>query len=383
MSWFSDAKAGFSGWRRFLARDKSRREAVFYAEQRADWVHLGPVAESLCRDHGIAVHYLSSERKDPALARDLPNFTGYYIGDGTIRTMAFSTMETKLFVMTLPDIETFHLKKAPRVGHYAYIFHSINSAHMVYLPAAFDHYDPVLCVGPHHIGEIRKREEKLGLPPKTLLEHGYGRLDALRAKYDPVPPAPSAGDRPWRILVAPSWGPQGIIETMGERLVGHLLEAGHRVTLRPHPMTRRTAPASLAAVEKSHGANPRFTLEEDVTTDASLREAHLLITDWSGIGYEYAFCFERPVLYLDTARKIRNPDYGLLEMEPLEVSIRTELGEVVSPDRLDTLPEAAARLISGAADYPPRIRASREKWVFNPGTSGRAGAEALAKLCGQ
>ena len=104
---------------------------------------------------------------------------------------------------------------------------------MVYRKGAFDHFDSILCVGDHQIKEIRAWEALQGLPPKQLFKHGHPSLDALMnaAKENPAPPV--SDDMHLNILLAPSWGPLGLMETRGEEVVQTILDAGHLVRVRP------------------------------------------------------------------------------------------------------------------------------------------------------
>ena len=43
--------------------------------------------------------------------------------------------------------------------------------------------------------------------------------------------------------------------------------------------------------------------------NSTIFEADLMITDWSGIAYEYAYTTCKPVLFIDTPMKIMNPEY--------------------------------------------------------------------------
>ena len=47
-----------------------------------------------------------------------------------------------------------------------------------------------------------------------------------------------------------------------------------------------------------------------------------MISDWSGISMEYAFTFERSVIFIDVPKKILNPNADDLPLEPIEISIR-------------------------------------------------------------
>ena len=85
--------------------------------------------------------------------------------------------------MTLPDLGNLWLKRSVHPVEYVYVFHSMNSTHTSYRRGAFDNFDTILCVGPHHVDEIRKAEEVYGLPAKRLVEHGSTKLDRLLAEF--------------------------------------------------------------------------------------------------------------------------------------------------------------------------------------------------------
>ena len=70
--------------------------------------------------------------------------------------------QERVFIMTMPDLGTFYLKRSVHPVHYVYLFHNMVSSHMTFKPGAFDHFDTIFCVGPHHIDEIRKTENHDG-----------------------------------------------------------------------------------------------------------------------------------------------------------------------------------------------------------------------------
>ncbi len=154
---------------------------VFYAEDGASWVHFEPVIRALATTHGRGVCYLTSSPRDPVLEREDEAVRAFYIGDGACRTFLLRILEAGVVVMTMPDLETFHIKRSKYPVHYIYLHHSIVSTHMIYRRGAFDGFDTVFCVGPHHLAEIRETEALYGLKPKLLVEHGYGRLDSITA----------------------------------------------------------------------------------------------------------------------------------------------------------------------------------------------------------
>ena len=64
-------------------------------------------------------------------------------------------------------------------------------------------------------------------------------------------------------------------------------------------------------------------------------------------------------LFIDTPRKVNNPDYQKLGFEPLEVFIRREIGTVISPEHLEDAPGAVARLCQNPQAFAEKIREAR------------------------
>ena len=50
-------------------------------------------------------------------------------------------------------------------------------------------------------------------------------------------------------------------------------------------------------------------IQTDFSSNSTVFEADLMITDWSGIAYEYAYTTQKPVLFINTPMKVMNPEY--------------------------------------------------------------------------
>jgi hypothetical protein len=365
------------GYRRFAALPLAEKQIVFYAEGISCWTHFRSVIETLGQK-GQQICYVTSCDADPILSNPPSHIKPFYIGDGMARMLFFETLQADLLIMTMPDLQNLEIKRSKaHPVHYAYLFHSPVSSHMIYRNGAFDHFDSILCVGPHHMEEIRATEALHESKPKQLFPHGYARIDELlelNAKHE----SPSQSGDAKSILVAPSWGPTGIIETMGERLVGLLLDYGYGVVLRPHPMTKKNDPESLEQIQNKYGEHDRFTYDADVSMTQSLLETDVMISDYSGVALEYAFGLEKPVVFIDVPRKIRNEEYEKVPCVPLEVAIRSTIGTIIAPDDLDRLPSKIKELFS--QDVSSTIRNERDKYIFNPGRNGEAGAKAIFEI---
>jgi YidC/Oxa1 family membrane protein insertase len=369
-----------TGRKAFERLDPAARAITFYAEDDTSWPHFEPIVRELTGAMGREICYLTSSADDPILGRADPRVRAFEIGEGMGRAYLFQTMEVGVLVATVPRLGISVLPRsrlAAKLGtSYVYVFHSMVSTHMIYEPDGFDHYDTVCCAGPYMVEEIRRREETYGLAPKELVEHGYGRLDAILESATRRPPLPDSN--PPVVLIAPSWGPTCIFETCGELLVQVLLDAGYEVIARPHPMTTKRTPEAIRVLTKAFADHPRFTLDTDIADDSSLHRGDLMVSDWSGVALEYAFGLLRPVLFVDVPRKVNNPEYERLGIEPIEASIREDVGRLVAPDRLDQMPALVEALLKSGSEFSDGIRDARERNIFNVGASGGVAAELIA-----
>jgi len=358
---------------RILGLQKDERRLVFYSEGKNYWVHLEGLIKETLSQSNIPVCYVSSSPDDPGLQLEHGNYKAFEIDDGFIRDWLFANIDTEVMVMTMPDLHQYQVKKSQHDVHYVYVQHSLVSLHMVYRPGAFDHYNTIFCAGPHHIKEMRAIEALYQLPEKRLVEHGYARLDSIIEQHNRQPETERRTNAPKHILIAPSWGENGTLESgVGARIVDELLSRGYQVTLRPHPQTTKFARPQIDAILAKHGENVLFDFEDNVAGQASLHSSDLMICDWSGAALDYALGLKKPVLFVDIPRKINDPEYLKLNIEPIESSIRDSIGMIVAAD-FTTLPIEECLQVDNAAFAVDEI-------VFNVSASDKVGAGALLDL---
>ena len=368
-------------YRRFKRLSVQDRSIVFYAEHSGYYPYFEGIIKKLTDEYNRTLCYITSDRHDPILSNSDPRIKTFYLNKLLPFFMAF--VDCRVFVMTLTDLNKFHLKRSINPVHYLYVFHALVSTHMVYRYGAFDHYDCILCAGPHHVEEIRQHEKLNNLPPKTLVEAGYYRLERIYQDYQEwVRQKPSQPDRE-TILIAPSWGVANVLESCGEELVGLLLREGYQVIVRPHPETVKRSPGLIAQLTTKFGKSPNFTLEKSIATHDSLLRADVLICGCSGVALEYALGTERPVLFLDVPVKIKNERYRDLNIEPLELATRTKIGVIVKPEELATVPTVISQLVSTAPQYKNAIIKLREQYLFHFGKSAEIGANYVHRLISQ
>jgi len=183
-----------------------------------------------------------------------------------------------------------------------------------------------------------------------------------------------------KILIAPSWAKDNILESCIDKILPALVNEGHQVTMRPHPEYIKRCAAGYLKLIRQYGAMNHVTFDPNPLPISAIYEADVLITDWSGIALEYALGTERPVLFIDTPRKVTNPDYLKIGVEPVEVSVRNKIGISLPMNELEFLPNRVRYLRDQREAYTDNIRYWRNRITFNLGTSAEIGATELLRL---
>ena len=381
MKFSSNLKLEWKELERFDKSSDEDRSIVFYVENEYYTIYLKSLIETLVNEYGLKVSYVTSSKTDPLLKSTNKNISSFYIGDGVVRTKFFLNLKAKILIMTMPDLETFHIKKSKVYPvHYVYLFHSMVSTHLVYRRSAFEHFDSIFCVGNYQLDEIRSTEKLYDLKPKNLIRYGYSHLDNLLEKYSKRILLPKNNENKLHILLAPSWSDDGLFENISEKVIDILLREGYKVTFRPHPMTQKKSKMKIDRMTEKFSKNESFLLEQNISNFDSFLFSDIMITDWSGAALEFAFAFEKPVLFIDVPKKINNPEYEKIPQVPIEVSIREKIGKIILPTDLELIPNEIKMLYGQTKELRDKITKIRNELIFNVGESKKDGAEEIIKL---
>ena len=379
----SNLESGFvSEWaelKKINQLSQDERSIMFYAENKASMNHFRSLIRELTEKMNLQVCYVTSVKNDPIFSSKNQRILPFYIGSGTSRTKFFSTLKAKILVMDMPDLGRFHIKRSNEYPvHYIYLFHSMYSVHSYLRKGAIDNYDTIFCVGPHQVKEIRETEKVYGLKAKKLINYGYGRLDTLLQKK--INSQVTNANSKDLIIIAPSYGDDNLLERCGVKLIDILLKSNFRVMLRPHLRTLRDSTKLIDSIKENFGKNPNFVLERGIIPFDSLNNSLCIISDWSGISLEYAFTFERPVIFIDVPKKVLNPNSSDIVLEPIEISIRNKIGNIVSPNNLEEILVLIRGLDKNTQNISKQIKEIRAETVYNIGESAKIGAEYIRQL---
>lgn len=280
---------------------------VIYSEGKQYFNVFKPIVDEF-EKRQIELVYYTSSKDDPIFSYEYKFIKPEFIGQGMKAYSKLAFLKADICLMTTPHLDVLHLKRSKFTKHYIHIFHAVASS-MNYRLFSLDYYDSVLCDGEFQIPLIRELERKRNLPPKDLEVVGCTYMDVLADKIKTLPPKNSD----FTILVAPSWGESGILRKYGEVFIDNLINSKYKIIIRPHPQTLISEKDVVDKLISKYKGAENLSWNFDVENLNVLSFADVLISDFSGVMFDYAFLFNKPFLYLN--KEVNREIYDISDIE--------------------------------------------------------------------
>jgi hypothetical protein len=341
------------------AGKESKYKYVIYAEDKRYWMFFESILNEF-EKRGIEAVYLTQSQDDPVFASNYNFIKGKYIGQGSRAFAYLNFMSADIVLSTTPDLDVLQWKRSKFVKHYCHLIHAAGGS-MLYRLFALDYYDSILLSGGGEIPEIRFLEKTRNLPEKQLIIAGNSYFDMCNEKIKKI-----NGDRKcgFTVLVSPSWGPSALLNVYGEKLLDPLAETGWHIIIRPHPQSVTREKALLEKLAGRYENNPNIEWDYNHENIYSLAKSDVMISDFSGIIYDYVFLFDKPVLFNLNNLDIRPLDAHNLENEPSYIRNIRRIGLEIDDSKLDNIGETIAKLSANAELEKNRREAKREMWQY-------------------
>jgi len=364
---------------RQLRRPEPPDDLVIFTEGKIYWPSFKPVVEALLA-RGFPFCYLSMDLEDPGLTVKHDLMHSRYIGQGSAAFARVAAARCLVMLETTPNIGTpgYPLPLPRHVKCLAHVFHGVNGVAM-YHKNALDTCHAVLLKGDEDHVLIRRLEEKRGLPAKECVSAGLPYLDTL---VHSVQPRQNLAEPPC-ILVAPSWGEKNSLIHYGTYFLNWLLEAGYQVIVRPHPFSLKVEASFVESLSDFLAPHALASLDLEIDGSVSLNRADLMISDKSGVRFDFAFLRERPVITLNMPTQNQR-HFEIDELDNVwEDHTEAELGLVLSEERFRGLDASAflALVKETMGMELSRLAAIRDKTIVNFGRSGEFIADWAINKC--
>lgn len=351
--------------------DAERVPFVIFTDSKRYWNTFQPICEAMER-RGQDVVYLTASPDDTALEAKYNHVRAEFIGEGNRAFARMNTLKADVVLSTTPGLDVYQWKRSRDVGFYAHILHMPNDV-TTYRMFGLDYYDAVLLTGQYQVEQLRKLEALRHLPAKELPLVGLPYLDRLKARLDEAGPAPA---HPTTVLVAPSWGPSSLLNVYGGKLLDALLKTPYHIIVRPHPQSYTSEKALLDGLMAAYPAGERIEWDDSNDNFGTLRRCDVMVSDFSGVMFDYSLVFDGPVIYADTTFDKSPYDAWWLDEDLWTFTILEKLGLRLTPENLDSIGDLVARCLNAPEFREGREQARRETWV-NIGHSAGATADYL------
>ena len=350
------------------------KHLVFYSESNGFYKYFKNYIEYILKNTNITIHYITSDYNDNIFKMEKENnrIRAYYIGEKKLITLMMK-MDADVVVMTMPDLENYHIKRSylRKDINYIYVPHGMDSLNLTMREKSINNFDTVFMTGKHQTEEQEKTNEVYNIKNRKIVNSGYTVLDDMIKDYKEN----NIEDLKKNILIAPSWQKDNIIDLCLEDILNKLIDSDYTITVRPHPQQVKHMKEKFEKMKEKYANNKNIIIQTDFSSNFTVFSASLLITDWSAIAYEYAFTTKKPVVFIDTPMKVMNPEYKKIDVEPFNIWARDEIGKVVELEQINQIKDVIDDILNHTDNYNEKITKMVDGYVYNLGNSAEFGAK--------
>ncbi len=346
--------------------DSSYKPYVIYNEGNQYWNTFKPVLDEF-EKRKIPLFYLTSSKTDPVFEQNYSYIKSEFIGEGNTAFARLNMLSAGIVLMTTPGLQVYQLKRSKNVKHYSHILHMPNDA-TTYRLFGLDYFDSVLLTGDYQATDIRFLEEKRGINKKELVTVGCPYLDVYRKNIEEIP---TEENHPFTVLVSPSWGDVGLLKKYGEKLLDPLSKTGWRIIVRPHPQSKKSEAEMLNRLTERYKDNANIVWDYERQNIYSLKKADIMISDFSGIIFDYTFLCDKPVMYVNAGMDLRPYDaYDLDGKELWQYSVLKKFGTELKEEQFENIKNVIQAVSDSETLKEERHKAKEQAWMYE-GNAGK------------
>lgn len=331
---------------------------VIYSDHKRYWNVFKPICDEF-EKRKIPVVFYTSSSDDPALSEKYEFVKAEFIGEGNKAFARLNFLNAGVLLSTTPGLDVYQWKRSKNVDKYVHIPHSIDDVPATYRMFGTDYYDAFLTSGDHQEKVIRKLEGLRNLKAKDVVCVGSTYLDSMKAKKDAAPDA--AKNAKPVVLLAPSWGVNGILSKFGKKFIDALIKTGYEIVIRPHP---QSLTAEKAMLDDLKSAYPDLQWNFDNSNFDILNKADIMISDFSGVIYDYSLIFGKPLIYADTEFDTLPYDADWLDEKIWSLRVLPKIGVKLEEKDFDKMKEVIDGALASKELAAGREEVKAEAWRY-------------------
>lgn len=341
------------------------KKYVVYNEGMQYWNVFKPVCDEF-EKRQIELTYYTSAEKDPCFEQNYKYVKPEFIGEGNMAFVRLNMLSAGVVLMTTPGLQVYQLKRSKNVKHYSHVLHMPNDA-TTYRLFGLDYFDSVLLTGDYQKTDLQYLENARNITKKELVTVGCSYLDILAEKIKSIP---EEDNHNFTVLVSPSWGSVGVLSKYGEKLLDPLAKTGWNIIIRPHPQSKKSEKEMLDRLEARYKDNANIVWDYERDNIYSLKKADIMISDFSGIIFDYTFLCDKPVIYVADNIDLRPYDAYDLGKELWQFETLKKMGIKLDENNFENIAEVIKNA-SDSKELSEQRKIAKETAWMNIGNAGK------------
>ena len=355
-------------------KDTAGVPLAIFSEGKRYWHVFEPICKEL-DERGIETVYLTESPDDPALSTPFSHIKTEFIGLGNKAYAKLNLLNARICLATTPGLDVYQWKRSKHVEYYVHMLHALRGV-TTYRMFGTEFYDAILTSAEVDNIPIREMEEKRGSKPKELVTVGSVLMDHLAARY--AAEKDSGKHEGVNVLLAPSWGPNSIFNRFGDRVIEALLSTGCDITIRPHPQSFTAEKELMDRMQSKYPESEHLHWNRDADNFDVLNRTDLLISDYSSVIFDFAFIFDRPVIYADVRMDWSVYDQSWCDTPNYHLSALPRIGLELKEENFGNMKAVIDNLLQDAS-YAESRRAVRDECWQHQGEAAKRIADFLVR----
>lgn len=332
---------------------------VIFSDDKRYWTVFAPICRELDQ-RGMDVVYMTASEDDPALNNTYPHVKAEFIGKDNRAFAKLNYLNATIVLSTTPGLDVYQWKRAKDVDLYVHIPHA-SSDITLYRMFGIDYYDALLLSGDYQCDDIRALEQMRNLPAKELVKVGIPYMDEMAARLAKAEPLP---EHPRTVLLAPSWGSSAIFGIYGGKIIDTLLKTGYHVIVRPHPQSFASEKELMDKLMAQYPESEQLEWNRDTDNFEVLRRADILISDFSGVIFDFSLVYDKPVIYTDPNFDVGVYDAWWLNKPLWTASALPRIGRQLTEENMANLKELIDSCLEDTRYAQGRKEVKAETWAW-------------------
>ncbi|MBQ4562961.1 MAG: CDP-glycerol glycerophosphotransferase family protein [Lachnospiraceae bacterium] len=347
---------------------------LIYSDDKRYWTVFEPICRELNKWKKDVVYWTGSP-DDPALNCPYEHVKAEYIGKDNRSFARLNLLNATIVLATTPGLDVYQWKRSKQVDYYIHIPHAASEI-ILYRMFGIDYYDAILLSGDYQGQDIRNLEKLRGLPEKELVKIGIPYMDKMAERLKTMGPA---AEHPRTVLLAPSWGPSAILSVYGGKIIDVLLKTGYQVIIRPHPQSFTSEKEMIETLMQEYPDSEQLQWNRDTDNFEVLRRSDILISDFSGVIFEFCLIYDKPVIYTDPRFDLSPYDAWWLNTPLWTTSALPRLGCQLTEENMSDLKSLIDTCLTDPKYAEGRSEVKKETWVYPGEGAERAAAYLINK----